>query len=44
MQDFAILVKNFPDERLYGDNFNNWDRRDDVLKALISKHFEKVIK
>ena len=42
--DFAILVKNLPDERLYGDNKNNWDRRDDILKALLSKHFEHVIK
>ena len=44
MMDFAILVKNLPDERLYGDNKNNWDRRDDILKALLSKHFEHVIK
>ena len=42
MQDFAILVKNFPDERLYGDG--NWENRDEVLRALLAKHFEEVIK
>ena len=42
MQDFAIKVKNFPDERLYGEG--NWDNRDEILRALLSKHFEDIIK
>lgn len=42
MQDFAILVKNFPDERIYGQD--NWEHRDEILRALLSKHFEEVIK
>lgn len=37
MIDFTIRVKNLPHHTVYGD-------KDDVLRALMTAHFEDIIK